>query len=442
MPVFISAPQAHQLPTQADVIIIGGGLAGTAALWALHRLDPNLSLVLIESNAQLASGSSTASLENFRTCWATACIAQQMKRSVEVFFNADEYLGEGAQQAIHVKQRGYLFCGFNDKQAQILKTDVAQLHNVGMTHIEYLEGDEVQKRFGWVGKKVVAVKYDATAGWLDSYALVTHYAKSVPNAQILLDVKDTCLVVESGKIMGVQTDNGFIASHRVLIANGANANLTAKTANLRLPIVIRPRQSFTSDFRHAEFPEDAPMIIANSPFAHVRPEAGKSAIFGWEYAWRTKGLSEEYGINHEKDALIYPIENKEHLKDPRFPSIMLTILARQFGHADGEGFADSRYLRGVRHNIGYYVYRDATTAYITLPDGMQQPYESERAILDEHPEVDGLFMSVAHSGHGIMSSPAAGEIIAHRILGKKLPHPLYEQFSIATKWVEHDANGL
>ena len=37
---FISNPGADELPRTADVVIIGGGPAGTAALWAIDRLAP------------------------------------------------------------------------------------------------------------------------------------------------------------------------------------------------------------------------------------------------------------------------------------------------------------------------------------------------------------------------------------------------------------------
>ena len=117
-------------------------------------------------------------------------------------------------------------------------------------------------------------------------------------------------------------------------------------------------------------------------------------------------------------------------------------LARQFGHKDGEGFADGRYLRGISHNIGYYVYRDESAAYRTEPDGTQHPYDSERAIIDTHPEVEGLFMSVAHVGHGIMTSPASGEILASKVLGLPLPNPLFSEFGLDAKWVEYDEGVL
>src|SRR5690606_21178019 len=112
------------------------------------------------------------------------------------------------------------------------------------------------------------------------------------------------------------------------------------------------------------------------------------------------------------------------LRDKRFPSIVLHLLARQFGHQPGEGFASARYLSNIHHNIGYYVHRDSSTAH--TKDGKH--YLSERAIIDAHPEIEGLFVSIAHVGHGIMTSPASGEIAAGHILGKALTDPIYHDF--------------
>jgi hypothetical protein len=211
---------------------------------------------------------------------------------------------------------------------------------------------------------------------------------------------------------------------------------------VELPIILRPRQSFTTGWRHAAFPEDAPMIIGAAPSAHVRPEAREGAILGWEYNWNRKHADAEYGTNPAHDAIIDPVDRIEQLKDPRFPSMVLMMLARQFGHQDGEGFADNRYLRGISHNIGYYVFRDETAAYRTEADGTKRPYDSERAIIDSHPDVEGLFMSVAHVGHGIMTSPAAGEILASKVLGLPLPDPVFREFGLDANWVEYDEGVL
>ncbi len=422
----------------ADIVIIGGGPAGTAALWALNRAEPSLRITLIEQNDHLGGGSSVASLECYRSCWSTACIAQQMQRSIAVFYNADHYLGDGASDWLGIRKHGYLFCGFTDQHAAILKSDVAHLHSMGLDHVEYLDTDEVHYRFPWLGERAIAAKFDPMAGSIDSNALVQAYVRQAANAQIVLKAPNVQICVENGKVTGVQTADSTITASSVIIACGAGSWQVGKTAGVHLPVVVRPRQSFTTPWRHDAIPEDAPMIIGSHPFPHLKPEARSGAIFGWEYHWNAKAA--EAGHDHTlHDALRKPVYPATQLKDPRFPSITLMLLGKQFGHDFDAGFNDRRYLRSIQHNIGYYVYRDASAAYHT---NTQEPYMSERAIIDAHPDVDGLFLSIAHSGHGIMTSPAAGEIIASKVLGYDLPHPNYADFGVDVPWVAHDMNAL
>jgi glycine/D-amino acid oxidase-like deaminating enzyme len=439
---FISSPGAGDLPRSADVIVIGGGPAGAAALWAIERFAPGTRIVLIEKADRLGAGSSTASLECFRTCWPALPLAKQMERSIEVFLNADAELGEGAALSLAVKQRGYLFCAFTPAQAEQLAADVRRLHEIGLTHIEYLNADDVRYRFGWLGDRVIAAKYDPVAGWLDSNALIYSFIRSAKNAQILLGVPEVGICVDGGRVTGVSTPGGTIDAPNVVIANGANARAVGRTAGIELPVIVRPRQSFTTGWRHSAIPEHAPMIIGSAPHPHFHPEAGTGLIFGYEYTWNSKYADPQYGTNAAHDALIDPMYPAAPLKDPRFPSIALALLARQFGHADGEGFADTRYLRGLSHNIGYYVFRDETVAYREDTDGTRRPYDSERAIIDAYPGIDGLFLSIAHVGHGIMTAPAAGEILARKVLRQPPDKPEYAAFGLDVPWVEYDEGVL
>jgi glycine/D-amino acid oxidase-like deaminating enzyme len=148
---FLSNPGPDEMPRTADVVIIGGGPAGTAALWAIGRAAPELKTVLIEQNSQLAAGTSTASLENFRTCWPAPCLMKLMTRSIDVFHHADEIFGEGAGTAISLKQQGYLYCGFTDAHADRLRGEVEHLHSIGLPHIEFLDADEIAYRYPWLG---------------------------------------------------------------------------------------------------------------------------------------------------------------------------------------------------------------------------------------------------------------------------------------------------
>lgn len=437
---FLSQPAPSDIPTTADVIVVGGGPAGAAALWAIERAHPGAKTVLIERNSQLAAGSSTASLENYRTCWPTTCLARLMERSIAIFHHADDYFGEGASQALGLKQQGYVYCGLTSKHAETLQQDVEHLQRIGLKHVEYLEADEIAYRFPWLSPRTIAAKYDPIAGWLDSYALTYKLAQSSAAATILLDMPNAQIVVEHGRIIGVDIPDGHISSPKVIIAAGPESRRIGRTIGIEIPVVIRPRQSFTTSWRHEAFPAYSPCIIGAPPGPHVRPEAQNGAIFGWEYGWNDKSLKAD--DEPTRDHLIEPIWPVNKCKDMRFPALVLALMARQFGHEAGEGFADDRYLRGLDHRAGYYVYRDDSAAFRVDEQGIHHPYESQRAIIDAWPDIEGLYMSVAHVGHGIMSAPAAGEIIAAKVLNLPLPDPVFADFGLSVNWVEHDSGGL
>lgn len=422
-----------ETPASADVIVIGGGPAGAGVLWALHRAAPELRAVLIERRLGLASGSSTASLEAFRTAWPALCQAELMRRSVDVFMNAEHELGA----PIGTKVRGYLWCAFTDQQAETMRREVDHLHAIGLTHIEYLDHEEVVYRFPWLGDAVTAAKYDPHAGWLDSNALVYALARSAPNARLILGAHDVRITSSGGRVTGVTIDSGHIASPIVVIAAGAYSRAVGRTAGIELPLVMRPRQSFTTGWRHAAFPADAPMVIGMGP--HVRPEAQNGAIFGWEYDWNTKYVLPDQPV---MPFLIDPIEPVDRCKDPRFPSVVLALIARQFKHKPGEGFASAGYLRGLEHHAGYYVSRAPSHAYRLGANGDHYPLNSQRPILDRWPELDGLILSVAHVGHGVMSAPGAGEIVADLILNRPFAHPSYADFTLAAHDVPFDSGGI
>lgn len=439
---FVSHPTVEEMPHTADVVIIGGGMAGPAASWALQRAMPGIKTVLLEQDDQLASGASKASIECFRTCWPTESLAAQMSRSAQIYLNADAYLGDGASEALNVKQRGYLYCGFTEEQAAGLRNDVDHLHNMGLGHIEYLDKNEVHHRYPWLGSNVVAAKVDPTAGWLDSNALAYQYAKNGERAKFLSGMNHPRIIVQGDRIVGVATENGVIQTEKVIIAAGAGSREVGRTAGIELPIVLRPRQSFSTSFRDADIPADAPFIIGNNPWAYMRPE-GPGGIFGWEYNWKNTVDPKNGKSDHEngiEDYLVNPVPY-DRVKDQRFPQVTLDGLKRRFGKL----FNSNDYLvslRDVKHQAGYYVYRSPENTFITTKEGSKKPYVSERAIIDAWPGIDGLFLSVAHVGHGVMASAASGEIVAAHVLGNDLSNPLFYDFGLNVHWVPNDGGGL
>ena len=416
----------------ADVVIVGGGQAGPATVWALEKLEPRLKIVLVEAQRQLAAGASTASLEAFRSAWMPRAIAEQMRRSLQVFLNADEHLGEGASSALNLRRRGYLWLGLNEDDAPPLRRRVARLHEWGLKHVRSLGAADVRAEFPWLPEHVAAAQLDPLAGWLDSNALARLLARATRRTTLLLATPALAIITEKGRVTGVLTTQGAIASRAVVVAAGAGSRRLGRTAGIEIPVVVRPRQSAFTPYRHPQIPADAPLVIGRWPYPHFRPE-GDGMVLAWSYAWLGRGAA-----GRRVAEWVEPVWPVEKLRDYRFPELTLYLLGKQFRYSAGEGFRDPAYLRRpLRHHVAYYVHREPTVA----EDG--ERLHSERAIIDAVPEVEGLFVNVAHGGHGIMTAPAAGEIMAALVLGRQPGVPLWQDFGWKVKSLPHEeSSGL
>ncbi len=413
----------------ADVVIIGGGQAGPATAWALEREDPTLRIAVLEAGSQLAGGASTASLEQFRTCWTPQAIAEQVRWSVQIFLDPDAFLGEGAAQGLNVRRRGYLWLAMSEDEARAQRENVALLHSWGLRHACALDTDDVRRGYGWLPERVVGAKLDPMAGWLNSDFLASRFARTTQNTRFLLDTRAEAILADDGKVTGVRTARGTAHAPVVILAAGPGSRALGRTVGIDLPLVCIPRQSFSTPYRDPTIPADAPVVISRYPYAHFRPD-GDGLLFAWSYHWSRHPADE---IAPGYTDTIPPVQS---LKDPRFPEATLFVLARQFGHRDGHGFRDPRYLsRRIAHQIGYYVYRRPTA------DERGQITHTERAIIDRYPGLDGLVLSVAHAGHGIMTAPAAAHMAASLALGKTPRIPLWQDFGLGVERVAYEEGG-
>ncbi|MDY7041822.1 MAG: FAD-dependent oxidoreductase, partial [Chloroflexota bacterium] len=87
----ISIPDAQAFPSQAEVIIIGGGVLGAAT--AFYASRAGLDTVVLEMRDSLASLTTTASEECFRAQFSEPENVAMMKASIAVFENFAAVIG-------------------------------------------------------------------------------------------------------------------------------------------------------------------------------------------------------------------------------------------------------------------------------------------------------------------------------------------------------------
>jgi sarcosine oxidase subunit beta len=374
----ILIPTGETFPRTADVVVIGGGIVGTATAFWLSKAG--LDTVVLERRDGLSTLTTSKSAECFRAQFTEPAMVALARPSIELFENFAEVIGiPGYNIAIH--QQGYLFVTSDPAMVGELKTAVETYHRLGVEDAEFLTGDEVRAGFPFVSPEVLAATFRQRDGWLSAHELTYGFAKG-SSARFLLRTSATGILQDGGGICGVETDRGVIDAPIVVDAAGPFAARVAKMAGVNLPTETVRRQKVVIAAR-GRVPQDAAMTIDVDSGAYWRPEAG-GALFGW--------------VDPDEP----PGEPAEDLPtDWEFPAICMEKLARLTP-------------------FWKEVITELKSTDIHLSAGQYSYTPDDQPLLGPVPEVAGLHLNCGYWA-GVMLSPQAGRWVADMITGQMRP---------------------
>ena len=349
-------------------IVVGGGIAGLAAAWALVRRGVT-DLALFEREPQLFAHSSGRNAAIYRPIEAHRPVARLALRSAELM---DEELGS---REAWLRQDGLLLVARTREPLEPLATIADEL---GLAY-RWLDRQELARaapvaREGHAEHALAS----ASGGVLDAHAISTALSKRVRSAgaQIELAAPARRILVESGRAVGVQLESG--ARHEadvVVIAGGAWARALGETCGAPLPLVPVRRHLVMLE-PEQPLPANAATLWDAELEAYFRPESG--AV-----------------LASPGDAEPWPAE--EPPADARALELLWQKLAKI-----------APPLAGAR------VRRSWACLRTFAPDKV--------SVIGADPRVPGLPGSPACGGHGLSAGAAAGEALAHAVLGED--HPL------------------
>ncbi len=371
----IIVPDASEFPKRADLVVIGGGILGTAT--AFYASRAGLDTVVLEMRDGLATLTTTASGECFRAQFVEPENVAMMKASIEVFENFADAIGIPGYD-IGLRQQGYLFITDDPDGPQVLRARVERQRSMGLNDVEYLSGEEVRKRFPWVSPRVTAGTYRARDGWLSAHELTYGFAKG-SKALFLLRTRATGVQLDAHGVCGVETERGTIATRTVVVAAGPFSGQVAQFAGVELPLTILRRQKAVIA-PNPLIPQDAPMTIALPSGAYWRPEVG-GGMLGW-------AVEEE------------PSEPMENVPtDWTFPVLAMEEVSKL------SPFWGQVAARLKRRDVFL-----SAGQYTCTPDS--------KPILGPCPEVEGLHFNLGYSGHGVMGAPEGSRRVVAMITGQ------------------------
>ncbi len=364
-------------PPSAELVVIGGGVVGAAT--AFHASRAGLRPLIVEARRQLCTLTTPVAAGAYRLQFKELEELELVRESVELF----AHFADVTRQRTYdpgVRERGYLWLATSEETAERQRALVEQLHAWGQTDVEVVNGDAVRERWPWVSPEVRQARWRAADGFLDTKELTFGLAEG-SGADVLLGHAVTGFDVREGRLHGVVTPGGTIATDAAVIATGPLSRPLAALAGVDLPLVTVRRQKLILP-EVPEVPADGPMTIDEETGAHWRPASGRGA-------WL---LHTDPATEPSEPTMDVPTDHRFafRLMDPASPVSVARVVP----------FWREVWERGSGH------WMLQAGQYTVTPD--------HRPLIGMT-EVEGLYVNTGYSGHGIMLSPAGGRLLAEAV---------------------------
>jgi sarcosine oxidase, subunit beta len=370
---------ADDLPRQADLVVIGGGIVGAATAFFARRAG--LDVVLLEKRSALCTLTTPVSTGAFRLQFDNPEEINLVRESIALF-DAFPEVAELPGYDLAIRKQGYLFCATSEAGAQHQRHFVDALHGWGVDDLELLSGDEARYRFPYLSPDIIQARYRAGDGWLNPKVLTFGYARA-SGATICLDTPAIGFTMRGDRVVGVQTPRGTIDCAHVVIASGPFAAPVAALAGLRLDLRPTIRHKLVLPEVPA-LPTDSPMTIHEETASHWRP-----GLAGCYALW----TDPQTPAGEPLDNVPTNAEFAFGLLDPSSPRALARLSP-----------------------LWQKIWDDGTANWL-LQAG-QYTYTADHRPLLGPSDIDGLHLNVGYSGHGIMGSGGGSRLVVDALLSR------------------------
>jgi sarcosine oxidase subunit beta len=353
-----------------DVVIVGGGVIGASVAWHLAARGCTRVLVL-DAGAEAGAGSTGRATGGFRVQFGSE---PNVRLSL---LSRDKLLRFGDEVGADPGYRacGYLFLAEREETLAALLEAQAMQHALGVTEarrVSVEEAREVNPAISVDG--LVGGVHCPTDGFIRPLQMLAGYAEGARRMGVRFEYGSAVqgFRVDVGRIVSVHTNRGEMAAGAVVNAAGAWAGAVAAMAGVQIPVwPLRRQVAFTEPFD--ALPECMPLTAFLEAEFHLRVRDGRVLLL-----W-----SDQPNTTDPFDTTVDP---------------------------DWLPQAVARAHRWVP------CLRDARIDRERCVAGLYEMSPDRHVLLGAAPGVDNLFLANGSSGHGVMHSPALGQLLAEIIV--------------------------
>jgi sarcosine oxidase subunit beta len=352
----------------ADVVICGGGISGCALAYQLSRRGVD---VLLLERAELGSQSTGKCAGGVRQQFSNEPNVRLQMMAVKMLEGFEQEVGHPAD----FRQIGYLFLLTQPQQVEDFRRNMEMWHRVGLTEARWVDANDALRMVPVLNADdVLGCTFCPTDGIASPADVTTGYAAAARRhgARLREGVEVVGVDVAGGRVQGVRTSAGDVASRVVFDCAGPWAASIGRMAGLEIPVLPYRRHIAVTDAFPA-VPRTNPMTVDFHTSLYFHPEGDGVLI----------------GMSDREEPPAYNTE-----VDWDFLERMFEQAARRAPALAGAGMKTA--WAGL---------------YETTPD--------HQAILGPIPEVEGFWCAAGYSGHGFMQAPAAALLLAQLLLDRQ-----------------------
>ena len=260
----------------ADIIVVGAGVHGASL--AFHLARRGVQVLVVESGA-IAGGATGRSSGFVRMHYDLEVESRLAHASLPYFTDWQDRVGHG--------DPGFVRTGFlqlvPEAFGEALRANVEMQRRIGI-RTSVVDADEIARLVPDVAREGLAIgAYEPDSGYADPTGTTAGLlaAARAAGARYVGGCRVSTILVEDGRVVGIDSNRGRFDADRVVIAAGAWAASLAATAGVDLPV-----QAWRHDTAYFGLPAgrtaDLPIVIDHAQEVYFRPEGEELLLVGLE----------------------------------------------------------------------------------------------------------------------------------------------------------------
>lgn len=223
----------------SDVVIVGGGITGTAIAYYLGKAGVKTTVIENDSVGSHASGFAYGGLSPLGGAGIPGVMAEVSQESMRLHFEWAHSLPEETGVNIEFRQRPTLALAFNDEEVEKLKAPLAWQQQQPGYKVEWLDLAGAKAVESRISDEAIGAVYIEGGADVEPYRLTLALTRAAENmGATVRHGRVTGLKWAGSRVAGVMLEHGEVACDQVVLAAGPWSAETG--AWLNLPIEVRP----------------------------------------------------------------------------------------------------------------------------------------------------------------------------------------------------------